>query len=170
MTDPQKQKFGTTFRTNADFGSWGDQASYQTSGIPWITSSQVDPSGSWEKVTFPYVSQRIHVENIDRYYSTLGQESGSAPIAIFFGDEDPSNGVSGQNPRQLQKNNAYFLEDTNEKETFRVRSNHIYVANMSGFGSSAPQTASYNIMVEMSSAPKTQQIEFTGSRNQNMTY
>lgn len=156
----QTSSFGTTWRTDSYFQGAQNQASYVGNGIPYHTASQVDPSGSYVRIDFPRITQEVTVKNIDRYYATNGQASGNAPLAVFFGTENPSNTP----PEQIQNHHAYYLENVNDEKTFEVRTNHIYVANMSGFGGSSKVTGSFNISAELAKVNKQSLgFELTGS-------
>lgn len=148
------------FKKHIQGAGIGHSPTFQASGFPWITGSQVDPSGSWVKVEFPHVSRGLKVRNTDRYYLTEGQESGSAPLSVFF-----SNGTDPTQtpPQQVQDNHAYTLADAGEEERFEWRTDHIYVVNMSGFGSSTKKTGSFQVYVERTGVEAQQMIQLTGS-------
>lgn len=119
-------------------------SAYEASGWPYITGSQVDPSGSYVKVEFGRVTKAFTVRNSDRYHVTYGAETGSAPIGVFFGPEP-----TGAIPSQVLKNHTYVLPDTGDEHKFNVKTTHVYIVNMSGLGGSTPYTGSFQIEAEI---------------------
>lgn len=155
-TDQEKIK--NQLRKNPRWQGVGHTTSFQSPGYPWLTGSQVDPSGSYVKVQFPNVAREVTVRNTDRYYLTNGQQSGSAPIVVFFGPEPTQTP-----PEQITNNHSFTLVDPGDEHRFEMRTDHIYVANMSGFGSTTPATGSFQIIAGLTPTRKEDMPALTGS-------
>lgn len=152
-------KYQRQFMKNQLKQGLGNQAAYQVSGWPWITGSEVDPSGSYQKIEFPRVTQEIEVRNTDRYYLTQGQNSGSSPIVIFFGPEPSGGGL----PDQIKNNHSWTLLDPGDSENFEIKTDHMYIGNMSGLNNTTANTGAFQVFGNLTGISPAHMTTLTGS-------
>jgi len=150
-------KFKNQFSRYRQRQGLGNATSFQSPGYPWLTGSEVDPN-SFVKVQFPNVTRGFTIRNTDRFYITNGANTGSAPLAIYFGPE-PSG-----SPVQITNNHSYVMRGAGDEKRFEIRTDHIYVNNVSQIsGSGTPSTGSFQIFAELTPTSKEDMIALTGS-------
>jgi len=154
-----RPKFKNQLSKNRQRQGLGHAPSFQSPGFPWLTGSQVDPSGSWKKIQFPNVARGFTIRNTDRFYLTNGAQTGSSPIVVFFGPEPTGSGI----PKQVQNNHTFTLREPGEEKRFEYRTDHVYVGNMSGLGTTTPATGAFQIAGELTPTDKNDMIALTGS-------
>lgn len=144
----------------------GHQAAYLVSGIPWVTGSSIDPSGS-VTVSFPRVTKSFTVINSN---TTAGghdtQNTGS--LAIYFGPT-PAATWDGGNINQLTKNHYVELSDPQDAFTFDVKCKEVHITSLgfngqTGAGAQATGVSgSFLLIAELTSIDATQMYTLTGS-------
>jgi hypothetical protein len=113
---------------------WNWTAEYQTSGIPFVTSSfGVDTNV--RRVDFDFVTRDITIDN-----------SGTSPLRVGF-SRNGVNGVGGDN---------YFLVRPNTTVTFEVRVKEVYFRADSG-------TTGYSVLAGCTTIPAKQMPHLSGS-------
>ena len=115
---------------------FGSAAEYQSSGLPWVTSSV--GSAQPQRWSFPKVTRCVTVRNVST-------SSGGPFIVVGF----TQNGVMGSNR---------FIVPPNQQELFEVRCKELWVMGLSG-------SADYSIFAALTTVPAKSMPLLTGSYN-----
>ena len=99
----------------------GNVGSYQASGHPFLTGSEIEPSEQL-RIEFPYVAKSI----------TVMQTGSLGTLRIHFESTGSDTGASHDGTPRVVSNNHYWPLDSKEDSmTMNVKSKDIYISNPS---------------------------------------
>lgn len=135
----------------------GNAASFQSSGMPWITSSFLGINNYWVKVPFPKVTKSFTVINkLPAWLNPSGTIGGAgAPIVVFFGPEPSS---SAGIPEAMVTNHFVTLQSVDDSFTFDVKCKECFVGVYS-----LGVTASFQMVAELTNIGTEEMFPLSGS-------
>jgi uncharacterized protein (DUF1684 family) len=101
-----------TYQYTPGFGAVG---SYQTSGIPWVTGSDLDPALA------SYGQVKIEFPRITKSFTVINKTADSSSIYVHFQDRNT-------NPNTITNKHYVQLPDAYSGFTFNVRTNEVYLS------------------------------------------
>ena len=155
----------STYRTVSGIGHVG---AYQVSGRPWMTGSQLEPSGT-VTVEFPSVTKNFTVVSTKHWSGNVPSTLHTGSLAVYFGP-DPGVTWDGTNIDQIAKNHYVMLDGPDDAYTFETKTDKVHITCL-GFGdySGGNPTeiggvkGSFFIIAELTGIPTDSMYPLTGS-------
>ena len=146
----------------------GHAPAYQVSGRPWMTGSQLPPSGTIT-INFPSVTKNFTVVNTRHHMGDTSKDTHTGTLAVYFGPT-PDVEWNGSNIKQIYNNHYVFLDETNDSYTFETKAKTVHITCL-GYGnyvSGVPSqhshvSGSFWIIAELTGIESENMYELTGS-------
>jgi hypothetical protein len=155
----------STYRTVSGIGHVG---AYQVSGRPWMTGSQIEPSGTIT-VDFPSVTKNFTVVSTKHSTGEVPSAIHTGSLAVYFGPT-PEVTWNGTNIDQISKNHYVMLDGPDDAYTFETKTDkvHITCLGYGNFSGGNPTQASlvkgsFFIIAELTGIPTDSMYPLTGS-------
>ena len=155
----------TTYRQKSGLGH---APAYQVSGRPWMTGSQLAPSGTIT-INFPSVTKNFTVVNTRHYRGDASKDTHTGSLAVYFGPT-PEVEWNGTNIDQIYNNHYVFLDEPHDSYTFETKAKTVNITCL-GYGNfvgGVPSqlelvSGSFAIIAELTGIEPENMYELTGS-------
>ena len=155
----------TTYRTVSGLGH---APAYQVSGRPWMTGSQIEPSGTIT-ITLPSVTKNFTIVNTRHHRGVSNNDTHTGSLAIYFGPT-PGSDWDGSNIKQIYHNHYVMLDGPDDAYTFETKADkvHITCLGYGNYSAGLPQhlsgvSGSFRILAELTGIPTDSMYPLTGS-------
>jgi hypothetical protein len=146
----------------------GHAPAYQVSGRPWMTGSQLAPSGTIT-INFPSVTKNFTIVNTRHSNGSPINATHTGSLAVYFGPT-PEVEWDGTNIGQIYNNHYVFLDEPNDSYTFETKAKtvHITCLGYSNYLTGVPTqysgaSGSFWIIAELTGIDQENMYELTGS-------
>ena len=146
----------------------GHAPSFQVSGRPWMTGSQMEPSGT-VTITFPSVTKNFTIVNTRHHQGVANNNIHTGSLAVYFGPP-PEVEWNGSNISQIYQNHYVMLDGPDDAYTFETKASTVSVTCL-GFGNFAAGlptqltgcSGSFRIIAELTGIESDNMYALTGS-------
>lgn len=145
----------------------GHAPAYQVSGRPWMTGSQVEPSGTIT-VEFPSVTKNFTIVNT-RHHQGFVSNIHTGALAVYFGPA-PGGAWTGTNISQISQNHYVMLDGTDDAYTFETKTATVHITSLGygNFSAGTPQqlsgcSGSFRVIAELTGIDPVNMYPLTGS-------
>lgn len=155
----------STYRTVSGIGH---APAYQVSGRPWITGSQLAPSGTIT-IDFPNITKNFTVVSTKHNSGAIPSDIHTGSLVVYFGPT-PDEDWDGTNIDQINNNHYVMLDGTDDAYTFETKAAQVHVTCL-GFGNfvsgnptqASGASGSFFIIAELTGIPVDSMYPLTGS-------
>jgi hypothetical protein len=155
----------TTYRPKSGLGH---APAFQVSGRPWITRSQLAPSGTLT-ISFPSVTKNFTIVNTPHHQGEANNSTHTGSLAIYFGPT-PAVTWNGSNIPQIYQNHYVMLDSPDDAYTFETKAAvvHITCLGFGNFSSNVPAqqtgcSGSFRVIAELTGIDTENMYSLTGS-------